>query len=73
MTAKDLIAWRGSFKRPRAKSMTGRKPAGISQLQAATKLGISLRQYSDYETGKAKIPRLVELLTSARFRHGKGV
>jgi len=71
MTRQELIAWRASFKRPRAKSMTGPKPSGLSQKKAAQRLGFSLRQYCAWESGEAPVPRVVEILTSARFRHGK--
>lgn len=51
MTATSLRAWR--------------KRLGLSQRAAAETLGISLRQYSDYERAVAEIPQTVALACAA--------
>jgi len=51
MTATSLRAWR--------------KRLGLSQRDAAEALGVSLRQYSDYERGIAEVPQTVALACAA--------
>lgn len=51
MTADQLRAWR--------------KRLGMTQAAAAEAIGISLRQYSYYETGRYPVPRPISLATEA--------
>lgn len=53
MTAGTLKMWRAVLR--------------LSQAEAAEKLGISMRQYQNYEWEKAGIPRTVALACSAVF------
>jgi len=71
MTGKELRNWRQGFPRsPRAKGTRGPVPAGLTQAEAADKLGCSEKHYQRMETDKMAITprtaRMVEMLQGGR-------
>jgi hypothetical protein len=71
MTGKELRQWREGYSRtPRPAGTRGPLPPGMTQKEAAAKLGCSAKHYQRMETGKMPITertaRMVALLEGGK-------